>query len=108
MASLTTMMASFTAGAAVADRPSVNRRRSLVIAKAASKVQCDDVDNREHGGSGGRRAAMLAVAAAAVSTIGSLHGVAIAGEVPKAGTPEAKKFYAPVCVTMPTAKACHK
>jgi hypothetical protein len=26
---------------------------------------------------------------------------------PKKGSPEAKKKYAPICVTMPTAKVCH-
>ncbi|XVE59990.1 hypothetical protein DITRI_Ditri05aG0090800 [Diplodiscus trichospermus] len=29
-------------------------------------------------------------------------------EEPKAGTPEAKKKFAPVCVTMPTASICRK
>ncbi|GLT54746.1 hypothetical protein SLA2020_279200 [Shorea laevis] len=29
-------------------------------------------------------------------------------EGPKPGSPEARKIYAPVCVTMPTAKICRK
>ena len=51
-----------------------------------------------------RRELMFAAAAVAVC---SVAGVA-AAEAPKSGTAEAKKFYAPVCVTMPTAKVCHK
>ncbi|KAK9189303.1 hypothetical protein WN944_020709 [Citrus x changshan-huyou] len=63
----------------------------------------------------GRRLAVVAsaekgangVAAASVCSVAGI-GIAMAAEEPKAGTPEAKKFYAPVCVTMPTAKVCHK
>lgn len=47
---------------------------------------------------------MFAAAAAAVC---SVAGMAVADE-PKPGTPEAKKIYAPVCVTMPTARICRK
>lgn len=50
---------------------------------------------------------MFAAAAASVCSVAGI-GIAMAAEEPKAGTPEAKKFYAPVCVTMPTAKVCHK
>lgn len=113
MASLT-MMASFLGGASIADRPSsVSRRRNLVVTKAAAKAQgqemakpaasCDGHDDK-----GSRRAAMLSVAAAAVCAIGTGQGMAIAGEEPKRGTPEARKLYAPVCVTMPTARICNK
>ncbi|CAN1263895.1 Photosystem II 5 kDa protein, chloroplastic [Linum perenne] len=42
-----------------------------------------------------------AVAAAAYS----IARVAMADE-PKRGSPEAKKKYAPICVTMPTARIC--
>ena len=45
---------------------------------------------------------MFAVAAAAVF---SVAGMAVADE-PKPGTSEAKKKYAPVCVTNPTASIC--
>ena len=105
MASLT-IMASFLGGARIADRPSTNHRRGIIVAKAAAKVQCQDAaktnaDSREDSG---RRAVMLAAAAAAISLVG--QGVANAGEGPKPGSSEAKKFYAPVCVTMPTAKIC--
>lgn len=55
-------------------------------------------------GNNGRRNMMFAAAAAAVC---SVAGMAMADE-PKRGTPEAKKIYYPVCVTMPTAKICHK
>ncbi|XP_008790532.2 photosystem II 5 kDa protein, chloroplastic-like [Phoenix dactylifera] len=113
MASLT-MMASFLGGVSVADLPpSVSHRRNLVVTKAAAKAQGQEMakpagcDGREDKGSS-RRAAMLAVAAAAVCAIGTSQGTAIAGEEPKRGTPEARKLYAPICVTMPTARICHK
>lgn len=51
---------------------------------------------------------MFAAAAAAICCIASGPGNAIAAEDPKPGTPEAKKIYAPVCVTMPTARICRK
>jgi hypothetical protein len=53
----------------------------------------------------GRRAIMLGVAAAAVVAAGSIQKSAFADE-PKPGTPEARKKYASICVTMPTAKIC--
>ncbi|WOL17608.1 hypothetical protein Cni_G26401 [Canna indica] len=109
MASSLTMMASFLGGAAaVTERPSVGHRRSLVVAKAATKAQ-DVVVKPNHGDRedrDSRRAVMLAAAAAAVCAIG--QGIAIADEEPKAGTLEAKKKYAPICVTMPTAKICRR
>ncbi|URD96234.1 Retrotransposon protein [Musa troglodytarum] len=45
---------------------------------------------------------MFAAAAAAVCGIG--QGIATADEEPKPGTLEAKKKYAPICATMPTAR----
>ncbi|GFZ13021.1 photosystem II 5 kD protein [Actinidia rufa] len=73
----------------------------------ASKVSNEGLslksENMEEGGSG-RRDLVFAAAAAAVCSIAK---VAAAGE-PKRGTAEAKKEYAPVCVTMPTARICHK
>ncbi|KAJ6841231.1 putative photosystem II 5 kDa protein, chloroplastic [Iris pallida] len=47
---------------------------------------------------------MFAAAAAAISVAG--QGIALAEELK--GGPEARKAYAPVCVTMPTARICHK
>ncbi|KAL6994761.1 hypothetical protein U1Q18_044528 [Sarracenia purpurea var. burkii] len=54
--------------------------------------------------SGRRRDLVFAAAAAAVC---SVAGVAAAVET-KRGTSDAKKIYAPVRVTMPTARICHK
>ena len=108
MASLT-MMASLSAVAAVAAdrRVAAPRRGSLVVARAA-KVECQEpagkLQAEEARGAEGRRAVMFAAAAAAVSAIG---GAAIAASDVKPGSSEAKKKYAPICVTMPTAKACH-
>lgn len=106
------MMASVVGGAAVA-KP-VNNSRTLVAAKSTARAEGQDVatnvDCKEEKGSSGRRAAMFAVAAAAVSAVaGSRQGMmAFADEEPKRGTLEAKKKYAPVCVAMPTARVCHK
>jgi len=50
-----------------------------------------------------RRDLVFTAAAAAVC---SLAKVAMADDEPKRGTEAAKKKYAPVCVTMPTAKIC--
>ena len=109
MASLT-MMASLSAvvaGVAADRRVAAPRRGGLVVARVA-KVECQEpagkVQAEETRAAEGRRAVMFAAAAAAVSAIG---GAAIAGSDVKNGTPEAKKKYAPICVTMPTAKVCH-
>lgn len=49
----------------------------------------------------------LTFALMAIVAASSFASVVIAEE-PKAGTLEAKKKYAPICVTMPTARICHK
>ncbi|XP_010544181.1 PREDICTED: photosystem II 5 kDa protein, chloroplastic-like [Tarenaya hassleriana] len=46
--------------------------------------------------------------AAAVTAAATLAKAAMAEDEPKRGTEGAKKKYAPICVTMPTAKICHK
>ncbi|KAF8653019.1 hypothetical protein HU200_062454 [Digitaria exilis] len=108
MASLT-MMASFAAVAAAA-APS-RRGSSFAVARAAKVERCEQEPARlvaaaESQPAEGRRAVMLAAAAAAVAAIGGA-GAAMADPKPKNGSPEAKKKYAPICVTMPTAKVCH-
>ncbi|THU72572.1 hypothetical protein C4D60_Mb04t13570 [Musa balbisiana] len=111
MASLT-MMASFLGGTvSIPGRPSIGRRtgQGHAVAQAAAKNRDVAQPNAEARGDGqieGRRAVMLAAAAAAACAIG--QGIANAEEEPKPGTPEAKKKYAPICVTMPTAKICRK
>ncbi|CAI9106320.1 OLC1v1005450C1 [Oldenlandia corymbosa var. corymbosa] len=85
------------------------RRGALVVkASRVSEGEKMVVNNKEeNGGAGnGRRDLVFAVAAAAAC---GLAKAAMADVVePKRGTTEAKKKYAPVCVTMPTAKICHK
>ncbi|KAG6761016.1 hypothetical protein POTOM_034205 [Populus tomentosa] len=100
MASMT-MTASFLTGSAMAKQPSTTPRRGLIVAKASRTTEGENVEmkNREES-SGGRRDLMFAAAAAAAYSIAR---VAIADEEPRRGTPEAKKKYAPICVTMPTA-----
>ncbi|KAG2659371.1 photosystem II 5 kDa protein, chloroplastic-like [Panicum virgatum] len=108
MASLTMMAPSFAAVAAAAP----SRRGSLAVARAAKVErghQHQEPARLAAAAAGeapaeGRRAVMLAAAAAAVAAVGGA-GAATAG--PKNGSPEAKKKYAPICVTMPTAKVCH-
>ncbi|CAN0901767.1 Photosystem II 5 kDa protein, chloroplastic [Linum grandiflorum] len=80
------------------------RRGMFVVAKASSsssKTNEMKAENKEESNNG-RRDLMFGAAAAAVYSIAS---VAMADE-PKRGTPEAKKKYAPICVTMPTARIC--
>ncbi|KAF7077736.1 hypothetical protein CFC21_082258 [Triticum aestivum] len=105
MASLT-MMASLSAAVAV-DRRAAAPRRGLVVARAA-KVEGQQEPAAKMAAvepaTDGRRAVVFAAAAAALSAIG---GVAFAESDVKKGSPEAKKKYAPVCITMPTAKICH-
>jgi hypothetical protein len=98
MASLSAVVAADRRAAAPA------RRGSLAVARAAKVEHQEAVAQQEARTAEGRRAVMLAAAVAAVAAIGGA-GVASAEE-PKKGSPEAKK-YAPVCITMPTAKICH-
>ncbi|KAI3522834.1 hypothetical protein L2E82_05780 [Cichorium intybus] len=110
MASMT-MASTFLGGSAamaVTKQPSTTGRRGLVVMAKASKVSGVEnmvVDEKKEGSSSnGRRDMMFAVAAAAAF---SMAKVALADdEEPKRGTPAAKKKYAQVCVTMPTARIC--
>lgn len=91
-------------------KPPVTARRGLVVAKASSDSvgEKSNMQVKKISGSGsgsGRRDLVFAAAAAASWSIGK---VVMAVEEPKPGTPEAKKKYAPVCVTMPTARICKK
>ncbi|KAJ0982316.1 hypothetical protein J5N97_010571 [Dioscorea zingiberensis] len=112
MASLT-MMASFVGGVTAAKRPWNNHRRSLAVPKAQSQDATKNTYNEtgdnhiNNSNNNGRRAVMFAAAAAAICAAGSRPSAVLADE-PRPGTPEAKKVYAPVCVTMPTARVCHK
>jgi hypothetical protein len=103
MASMT-MTASFLAGSTMAKQPLTTPRRGLIVAKASRTTEGVNVEmkNKEESSSG-RRDLMFAAAAAAAYSIAR---VAIADEEPRRGTPEAKKKYAPICVTMPTARIC--
>lgn len=107
MASITLSAPSSLLGSvAASERATTLRgRRTLVVAKAASSAEgvAVKVDNNTKE-KNGRRDLMFAAAAAAAC---SIAGVALA-DVPPRGSPEAKKAYAPVCVTMPTARICHK
>uniref|UniRef100_A0A0E0CMH1 Uncharacterized protein n=1 Tax=Oryza meridionalis TaxID=40149 RepID=A0A0E0CMH1_9ORYZ len=124
MASLT-MMASLSAvaPAVVSGRAAAPRRGSLAVARAAAgRAECQHEAHhcgegcgcgcgcRGGAGAEGRRAVMFAAAAVALSAIGAGGGgasAAFAESDVKRGTPEAKKKYAQICVTMPTAKVCH-
>ncbi|XP_068638594.1 photosystem II 5 kDa protein, chloroplastic-like [Aristolochia californica] len=105
MASIS-MTTSLIGGLGNAVRSSVNHRQ-VVMAKAA-RVD-DGVEQRYVSGdqsNNTRRNLMFAAAASAVCSAAAGCGVALADE-PKRGSPEAKKKYAPICVTMPTASVCH-
>ncbi|KAK7821957.1 photosystem II 5 kDa protein, chloroplastic-like [Quercus suber] len=108
MASMT-MTASFLAGATstvTKQHPSSSPRRGLVVAKASEgeKTNLEFNNSKEERGSSGRRDLVFAAAAAAAAF--SVAKVALADE-PKKGSPEARKKYAPICATMPTARICH-
>lgn len=97
------MAASFLSSSAIANRSPVASRRSLVVvANAARTVDGEKMKVSYDNDKEGRRNIMFAAAAAAVC---SVAGMAVADE-PKRGSPEAKKAYAPVCVTNPTARIC--
>lgn len=104
MASIT-MTASILGFPTVTNRSAVARQRRVIV-NAVRAVEGEKMVrfDKEKQGSNGRRELMFAAAAAAVC---SVAGVAMADEdEPKRGTPEAKKKYAPVCVTNPTARIC--
>ncbi|KAL4612256.1 hypothetical protein ACB098_08G155700 [Castanea mollissima] len=109
MASMT-MTASFLAGATstvTKQHPSSSARRGLVVAKASEgeKTNLEFNNSKEERSSSGRRDLVFAAAAAAAAAF-SVAKVALADE-PKKGSPEARKKYAPICATMPTARICH-
>ncbi|BFG29973.1 hypothetical protein CerSpe_162470 [Prunus speciosa] len=106
MASMT-MAASFLTGSASTITKPSTARRSLIVAKASSapegeKSSLEMKKSSSSSSSSGRRDLMFAAAAAALCSIAK---AAMADE-PKRGTKEAKEKYAPVCVTMPTARIC--
>ncbi|KAK9273382.1 hypothetical protein L1049_018192 [Liquidambar formosana] len=111
MASIT-MTASFlgSSTSTITKHPLPTSRRGLVVAKASRATEGEKTEmvvssNSKEGSSiNGRRELVFAAAAAAACSIAK---VAMADE-PQPGTPEAKKKYAPVCVTMPTARICRK
>ncbi|KAK8505069.1 hypothetical protein V6N13_140068 [Hibiscus sabdariffa] len=79
--------------------PRVGQGRLVVVANAAKGAEVGSV--QLSGESKGRRELMFAAAAAALC---SVAGVAMAE--PKRGSAEAKKEYAAVCVSNPTARIC--
>ncbi|XP_073269865.1 photosystem II 5 kDa protein, chloroplastic-like [Primulina huaijiensis] len=100
MASMT-MTASFWGGSAAAKQRPATPRRGTFMVRASKETE---TTNEKEERSSTRRDLMFAVATAAACSVAT---VAMADE-PKPGTLEARKKYAPVCVTMPTAKICHK
>lgn len=105
MASMT-MNASFLGVPAATKQhlPSTARRGvAIVRASMDNKMVAADGTAKEEGSNNTRRDLMFAAAAAAACAVAR---VAMADE-PKRGTAEAKKKYAPICVTMPTARVCH-
>ncbi|GFP98795.1 photosystem ii 5 kDa protein chloroplastic [Phtheirospermum japonicum] len=106
MASMT-MTASFLGGssvAAVKNLPTASRRGVVAVRASRDSEEKMVVNNaaKVEESNNGRRELMFAVAAAAACSVAK---VAMADE-PKRGSPEAKKKYGPICVTMPTARIC--
>ncbi|XP_042012482.1 photosystem II 5 kDa protein, chloroplastic-like [Salvia splendens] len=98
MASSMTMTASFLGGAFAAKPAAATTRRGSLAVRASM-----DSEAKAEERSDTRRGLVLAVVAAAASSVAK---VAMADEEPKRGSLEAKKKYAPICVTMPTARIC--
>ncbi|XP_060668053.1 photosystem II 5 kDa protein, chloroplastic-like [Ziziphus jujuba] len=109
MASMTMTVSSLLNGLAstITKPPTTSTpRRGLVVAKASRaslEGERTTLQVKEESSGGRRELVVAAVAGAAWS----ITKVAVAEE-PKPGTPEAKKKYGSVCVTMPTARICHK
>ncbi|KAI3706735.1 hypothetical protein L6452_24668 [Arctium lappa] len=109
MASMT-MASSFLGGSAAiaaTKQPSTtttSRRAMVVMAKASLDQKLVVDENQKEGNStNGRRDMMFAFAAA---TAFSVAKIALADDEPKRGTEAAKKKYAQVCVSNPTARIC--
>ncbi|PIN02675.1 hypothetical protein CDL12_24808 [Handroanthus impetiginosus] len=102
MASMTMSTAAFLGGSTAAKQLPTTSRRGAVVVRA-SRDSDKVATNANEESTNTRRNLMFAVAAAAACSVAK---VAMAGE-PKRGSPEAKKKYAPICVTMPTARVCH-
>ncbi|XP_065867216.1 photosystem II 5 kDa protein, chloroplastic [Euphorbia lathyris] len=106
MASMT-MTASFLAGSTITKQPLTAPRRGLIVAKASNGERVNvEMKNKEEESVNGRRDLVFAAAAAAAAI--SFGKVAMADDEPQRGSPEAKKKYGPICVTMPTARICRK
>ncbi|GMH10310.1 hypothetical protein Nepgr_012151 [Nepenthes gracilis] len=88
----------------VSKRPSTATHHGGAMVKVEIVAESNDDNNKKEGGSRERRDLVFAAAAAAACYI---TRASMAEEAPKPGSPEAKKKYAPVCVTMPTARICH-
>ncbi|XVF19289.1 hypothetical protein REPUB_Repub11eG0097400 [Reevesia pubescens] len=85
--------------------PPTTVRRGRIVAKAARADQGEKASwELKQESSNGRRELIFAAVAAAAWSFANIA----MGEEPKRGTPEAKKKYAPICVTMPTARICRK
>ncbi|XP_022148791.1 photosystem II 5 kDa protein, chloroplastic [Momordica charantia] len=91
-----------------AKHPSAATRRALIVAKASAAANDASKPNLEMNRSvqveswQGRRELVAAAVTVAAATLAK---AAMADE-PKRGSAEAKQKYAPVCVTMPTARIC--
>ncbi|KAJ9164337.1 hypothetical protein P3X46_023928 [Hevea brasiliensis] len=107
-----TMTGSFLVGSTMTKQPFTTPRRGLIVAKASRTTEEERVSvemkNKEESSSRRRDLVFAAAVAVAVAAAFSIPKVAMAEDEPKAGTPEAKKKYGPVCITNPTARICRK
>ncbi|KAL0459191.1 UNVERIFIED_CONTAM: Photosystem II protein, chloroplastic [Sesamum latifolium] len=101
MASMTMTASLFGGSAAAAKQLPATARRSVVVVRAARDSD-EMAANTKAESNNSRRDLMFAMVATAAC---SAAKIAMAEE-PKSGTAEAKKKYAPICVTMPTARIC--
>ncbi|CAK9314205.1 unnamed protein product [Citrullus colocynthis] len=93
---------------ATTKQPSTAARRALVIAKASTSNHTSNVNLESKNVKVESRQGRRELVAAAVTVAAATLAKAAMADEPPRGSPEAKQKYAPICVTMPTARICRK
>ncbi|XP_010545593.1 PREDICTED: photosystem II 5 kDa protein, chloroplastic-like [Tarenaya hassleriana] len=109
MASMTMTTASCLPSVAVKPPSAISGRRRFTVVRASTageNTTAGFTTAKQEQSKTMRRDIVFGAAAAAAATMAKA-AMAENGE-PKRGTEEAKKKYSPICVTMPTARICHK
>ncbi|KAL0550810.1 hypothetical protein IC582_009874 [Cucumis melo] len=89
-------------------QPSATPRRALIVAKASTSNETSNVNLEVKNVKVESRQGRRELVAAAVTVAAATLAKAAMADEPARGSPEAKQKYAPICVTMPTARICRK